>query len=199
MERLQGVLFGLETCQSPFRSLHVLVPLVRLPHQTRFSCASNSLLTDCLTQRPCLLRRQSEPERHFGEDRLWQGSHSVRYALEHCCGKHHCLVCGKLELFSIRVLRDTLTDVSFAATQGYLPGFYIGVFLPDLIGRVNQQFWCSVIVAVLYAIWAGVLHHANTGGLVTIFTLAQLFLNMGKTSSQLLFPLPEPIHKSNTR
>lgn len=72
------------------------------------------------------------------------------------------------------------TDLSLTATQGYLPGFYIGVFLPDLIGRINQQFWCSVIVAVLYAIWAGVLHHANTGGLVTIFTLAQLFLNMGK-------------------
>ena len=73
--------------------------------------------------------------------------------------------------------------------QGYLPGFYIGIFLPDTIGRVKQQFFGSVIVAVLYAIWAGVTGHTSTGGLVTLFTLSQLFLNMGPNATTFLLPV----------
>lgn len=73
--------------------------------------------------------------------------------------------------------------------QGYLPGFYIGIFLPDLVGRVSQQFWCSVGVVILYAIWASVSNHTSTGGLVTIFTLSQLVLNMGPNVSTFLLPV----------
>jgi PHS family inorganic phosphate transporter-like MFS transporter len=73
--------------------------------------------------------------------------------------------------------------------QGYLPGFYIGIFLPDLIGRINQQFWCSVGVTLLYAIWAGVTNHTSTGGLVTLFTLSQLVLNMGPNPTTFLLPV----------
>jgi PHS family inorganic phosphate transporter-like MFS transporter len=74
--------------------------------------------------------------------------------------------------------------------QGYLPGYYIGIFLPDRIGRVRQQFWGSVIVAVLYAIWAGVLKAGvSTGGLMTIFTISQLVLNAGPNTSTFLIPV----------
>lgn len=70
-----------------------------------------------------------------------------------------------------------------------MPGYYIGIFLPDWIGRVRQQFYCSIIVAILYAIWAGVSHSASTAGLVTLFTLSQLFLNMGPNATTFLLPV----------
>jgi PHS family inorganic phosphate transporter-like MFS transporter len=75
-------------------------------------------------------------------------------------------------------------------SAGYLPGFYLGIFLPDLIGRKAQQFWCSLIVAVLYAIWAGVstISGTSTGALMTLFTLSQLVLNAGPNSTTFLLP-----------
>ncbi|KAK3672049.1 hypothetical protein LTR78_008019 [Recurvomyces mirabilis] len=72
---------------------------------------------------------------------------------------------------------------------GYLPGFYLAIFLPDRIGRVRQQWILSAVVAVLYAIWAGVTDHTSTGGLITIFTLSQLFLNMGPNATTFLLPV----------
>jgi PHS family inorganic phosphate transporter-like MFS transporter len=61
--------------------------------------------------------------------------------------------------------------------------------LPDLVGRINQQFWGSVVVTILYAIWAGVTNHTSTGGLVTLFTLSQLVLNMGPNTTTFLLPV----------
>lgn len=75
------------------------------------------------------------------------------------------------------------------AVAGYLPGFYVGIFLPDLVGRVRQQFWSSVIVAALYAIWAGVTNHTSIGGLMTLFTLSQFFLNAGPNCTTFLLPV----------
>ena len=72
---------------------------------------------------------------------------------------------------------------------GYLTGFYVGVFLPDKIGRVKQQFICSAIVSVLYAIWAGVANTASTGGLMTLFTISQLVLNAGPNVTTFLIPV----------
>jgi PHS family inorganic phosphate transporter-like MFS transporter len=57
---------------------------------------------------------------------------------------------------------------------GYLPGFYVGIFLPDRIGRVPQQFWTCIMVCILYAIWAGISTqsvHTPTVGLMLIFVL----------------------------
>jgi PHS family inorganic phosphate transporter-like MFS transporter len=73
--------------------------------------------------------------------------------------------------------------------QGYLPGYYIGIFLPDLVGRVRQQFYLSALVAVIYAIWAGVSNHTSKGGLVTLFTLSQLVLNAGPNCTTFLIPV----------
>lgn len=56
------------------------------------------------------------------------------------------------------------------------------------MGRVRQQWITSIIVAILYAIWAGVTHHTSTGGLITLFTLSQLFLNMGPNATTFLIP-----------
>ena len=71
---------------------------------------------------------------------------------------------------------------------GYLPGFYIGIFLPDRFGRKHQQFWCSLAVAVTYAIWAGITHHGNTAGMMALFTLSQLILNAGPNVTTFLLP-----------
>ncbi|OCT46997.1 putative inorganic phosphate transporter [Cladophialophora carrionii] len=88
-------------------------------------------------------------------------------------------------------LWNTAVGNIIVAAAGYLPGYYIGIFLPDWIGRVRQQFYCSAVVAGLYAIWAGVLTDSSTstGGLIAIFTLAQLFLNMGPNCTTFLLPV----------
>ncbi|KIW97786.1 uncharacterized protein Z519_01370 [Cladophialophora bantiana CBS 173.52] len=86
-------------------------------------------------------------------------------------------------------LWNTAVGNIIVAAAGYLPGYYIGIFLPDWVGRVKQQFYCSVVVAVLYAIWAGVSNHSSTAGLVTLFTLSQLFLNMGPNCTTFLMPV----------
>lgn len=72
---------------------------------------------------------------------------------------------------------------------GYLPGFYAAIFLPDTMGRVRQQFLCSAIVAMLYAIWAGVTDHTSPGGLIAIFTISQFVLNAGPNATTFLLPV----------
>ena len=71
---------------------------------------------------------------------------------------------------------------------GYLPGFYIAIFLPETLGRVRQQCIFSVAVAVVYAIWAGVSNVASTGGLIALFTISQLLLNAGPNATTFLIP-----------
>jgi MFS family permease len=79
--------------------------------------------------------------------------------------------------------------VAANSRQGYLPGYWIGIFLPDLIGRKRQQFYGSLIVCALYAIWAGVTNHTSTGGLMVLFTLSQLALNSGPNATTFLLPV----------
>ena len=71
---------------------------------------------------------------------------------------------------------------------GYLPGFYVGIFLPDLIGRKRQQLWCSVAVAVAYAVWAGITHLGNTAGMMALFAVSQFILNIGPNVTTFLLP-----------
>ena len=73
--------------------------------------------------------------------------------------------------------------------QGYLPGFYLGIFLPDLIGRRRQQFVFFLLSSLLYAIWAGVTKTASIGGLMTLFTISQLVLNAGPNVTTFLLPV----------
>jgi len=73
--------------------------------------------------------------------------------------------------------------------QGFLPGYYAAIPLPDFIGRVRQQFLGLMTVACLYAIWAGVTGHTSAGGLITLFTLSQFFLNAGPSASTFLIPV----------
>lgn len=63
--------------------------------------------------------------------------------------------------------------------QGSLPGVYVGIFLPDLVGRRQLQFWSCCIAAILYAIWAGVSESASSGGLITLLTLSQFVMSAG--------------------
>ncbi|KJX92423.1 hypothetical protein TI39_contig5853g00001 [Zymoseptoria brevis] len=72
---------------------------------------------------------------------------------------------------------------------GYLPAFYVGIFLPDLMGRVRQQLVFGALAAVLYAIWAGVSDNTSTGGLMTIFAISQFVLNVGPNCTRFLLPV----------
>ena len=65
----------------------------------------------------------------------------------------------------------------------------MGIFLPDLMGRVRQQFIFSALAAVLYAIWAGVTDITSTGGLMVLFTLSQFVLNVGPNCTTFLLPV----------
>ena len=73
---------------------------------------------------------------------------------------------------------------------GFLPGYFVGIFLPDLIGRKKQQVYFCFATAALYAIWAGVATRKDTpvGGLMTLFTIAQLVLNSGPNCTTFLIP-----------
>lgn len=51
---------------------------------------------------------------------------------------------------------------------------YAAIPLIDVVGRVRQQFIGCILVAVIYAIWAGVVNIAPTGALMTLFTLSQV-------------------------
>lgn len=73
--------------------------------------------------------------------------------------------------------------------QGFLPGYYLAMFLPDLLGRVRQQIIYSLAVAVFYAIWAGVTSHTSAGGLLTLFTFSQFFLCIGPSATTFLIPV----------
>lgn len=88
---------------------------------------------------------------------------------------------------------DTLWNTAkgnlIVVVAGYLPGFYAGIFLPDVIGRVRQQFIFSALGAVLYAIWAGVTNITSTGGLMAIFTISQFILNIGPNCTTFLLPV----------
>ncbi|TKA21998.1 hypothetical protein B0A50_08496 [Salinomyces thailandicus] len=88
---------------------------------------------------------------------------------------------------------ETLWNIAvgniIVSCAGYLPGYYVAIFLPDRIGRVWQQFGGSALVAILYAIWAGVTNHTSTGGLMTLFTLSQFFLNLGPNATTFLIPV----------
>ena len=86
-------------------------------------------------------------------------------------------------------LWNTAIGNIIVSCAGYLPGYYVAIFLPDWLGRVRQQFAGSVIVAILYAIWAGVTNHTSTGGLITLFTLSQFFLNAGPNATTFLLPV----------
>ncbi|KAJ6007755.1 hypothetical protein N7540_011731 [Penicillium herquei] len=75
--------------------------------------------------------------------------------------------------------------------QGYLPGFYVGIFLPDRIGRVRQQLFTCGMVCILYAIWAGISSpgvQTSTGGLMAIFAISQFLLTSGPNSTTFLIP-----------
>lgn len=81
-------------------------------------------------------------------------------------------------------------------SAGYMPGYWLGIFLPDMIGRVRQQFFGSAIVAVLYAIWAGVGDNASTAGLIVLYTLSQFVLNSGPASSTFLSEYTQLVPKT---
>ena len=83
-------------------------------------------------------------------------------------------------------LYNTAVGNTIVTAAGYLPGYYLAIFLPDIIGRVRMQFGAALGVAVLYAIWAGVTDHTSTGGLITLFTLSQLVLNLVAGSTFLI-------------
>ncbi|KAJ5863923.1 uncharacterized protein N7529_005839 [Penicillium soppii] len=90
-----------------------------------------------------------------------------------------------------KTLYNTAIGNIIVQAAGYLPGFYVGIFLPDRIGRVRQQFWTCIMVCILYAIWAGISVqsvHTPTAGLMVIFALSQFLLTVGPNCTTFLIP-----------
>ncbi|KAJ6442371.1 inorganic phosphate transporter (predicted) [Purpureocillium lavendulum] len=88
------------------------------------------------------------------------------------------------------IIRD-MARVMADEFKGYLPGFFIGIPLADAIGRVRQQFYPSVAVCILYAIWAGISApsvHTSSGGLLAMFAVSQLMLCLGPNCTTFLLP-----------
>jgi PHS family inorganic phosphate transporter-like MFS transporter len=86
-------------------------------------------------------------------------------------------------------LWNTAVGNLIAQSAGYLPGFFVGIFLPDWIGRRTQQLLGCAGAMILYAIWAGVTNHTSTAGLMTVFTISQLVLNSGPNVTTFLIPV----------
>lgn len=86
-------------------------------------------------------------------------------------------------------LWNTAIGYIIVSCAGYLPGLYAAIFTPDVLGRVRQQLLGSVMVTILYAIWAGVFNNTSTAGLMTLFTLSQFFLNVGPNATTFLLPV----------
>ncbi|OJI98058.1 hypothetical protein ASPVEDRAFT_103688, partial [Aspergillus versicolor CBS 583.65] len=88
-------------------------------------------------------------------------------------------------------LWNTAVGNIIVQSAGYLPGFILGIPLPDRIGRVNQQFYTSALVSILYAIWAGIMAPSvstSKAGLMTMFTLCQLVICIGPNCTTFLIP-----------
>ncbi len=82
--------------------------------------------------------------------------------------------------------------ISFAKAnlyQGQLPGAWLAIFLPDLIGRRNQQFYFSLASALFYGVWAGVAKTASSGDLIALFTLSSFAMNAGPAATTFLLPV----------
>lgn len=72
-----------------------------------------------------------------------------------------------------------------------MPGFYVGIFLPDRIGRTHQQLYSCIAVCILYAIWAGISSpsaHTSTAGLMIIFAISQFLLTVGPNCTTFIIP-----------
>ncbi|OQD81297.1 hypothetical protein PENANT_c028G09114 [Penicillium antarcticum] len=67
-----------------------------------------------------------------------------------------------------QTLYNTAVGNIIVQAAGFLPGFYVGIFLPDRIGRVRQQFY--------------------TSGLMVIFALSQFLLTVGPNCTTFLIP-----------
>jgi len=88
-----------------------------------------------------------------------------------------------------QTLKNTAVGNIIVQSAGYLPGYYVGIFLPDLVGRVRLQFCGCVLMAVIYAIWAGITKHTSTAGLMTIFAISQFVLNCTVNMTTFLLPV----------
>jgi PHS family inorganic phosphate transporter-like MFS transporter len=86
-------------------------------------------------------------------------------------------------------LHNTAVGNIIVQSAGYLPGYWIGIFLPDRLGRIRLQFYGSLFVAAIYAIWAGVTNHTNTAGLTAIFAISQIVLNSTVNVTTFLLPV----------
>ncbi len=86
-------------------------------------------------------------------------------------------------------LHNTAVGNIIVQSAGYLPGYWVGIFLPDRLGRIRLQLYGSLLVAAIYAIWAGVTNHASTAGLTAIFAISQLVLNSTVNVTTFLLPV----------
>lgn len=87
------------------------------------------------------------------------------------------------------VLWKTAIGNIIVVFAGNLPGVFVGVFLPDLMGRRTLQIASALLAMLLYAVWAGVSSTATSGGLIALFTLSQFVIGAGPNITTFLIPV----------
>lgn len=71
---------------------------------------------------------------------------------------------------------------------GYLPGYIPAIWLPQLLGRIKMQIIFCFMAMVIFAVWAGVVNTASTGGSFTLLIIGQLVIDGGVTATILILP-----------
>ncbi|KAK7214619.1 hypothetical protein V2G26_002622 [Clonostachys chloroleuca] len=86
-------------------------------------------------------------------------------------------------------LWNTAVGNIIVQAAGYMPGFIFGILLIGWIGRRAQQSCSAAVIAILYAIWAGVTGTVGIGALMALFTFTQFFQLCGPNITTFLLPV----------
>ncbi|KAG9056123.1 hypothetical protein FS842_000262 [Serendipita sp. 407] len=80
-------------------------------------------------------------------------------------------------------LFDVATGNIIVTALGFLPGYYVTLFLIDIVGRKKLQFMGFIMSGLFLAILAGEINHLGKGPLVACFTFMQFFFNFGANTT----------------
>ncbi|WBW74985.1 plasma membrane inorganic phosphate transmembrane transporter Pho843 [Schizosaccharomyces osmophilus] len=74
------------------------------------------------------------------------------------------------------------------AIAGYVPGYWVSVFLIERMGRKWIQIQGFAICSLLFAVLAGKWHTISTAGRFVCIALAQFFFNFGPNTTSFVYP-----------
>ncbi|KAL9063860.1 MAG: hypothetical protein Q9161_009233 [Pseudevernia consocians] len=86
------------------------------------------------------------------------------------------------------VLKRNAIGNLIIAIAGYVPGYFVTIFLIEKLGRRWIQIQGFLIVALMFAIIAGDHKHLGTGGKFVCLAIAQFFFNFGPNATTFIIP-----------